>query len=246
MNDLRTILERWGIPTQTLYHWLDTDRGPITCLQARVSQCPDLWGDLHALVAETGHYPIILGGDESLAYHRAKIAEWQEESTTAILNRAARLNLGGWMKRRRVGQAQWIASFHEPWPEGQTPRRALCKNWYRGTPQGDLHVGLLPVRQGWEALALLRFGWKRHPPRLIDHVALHQFWHERYGADVAYSGPDELECVVQRPPTDRASALSLAEEHFIYCEDAVDQSVRSLERLAAMLLNGTVWHFWWD
>jgi len=73
---------------------------------------------------------------------------------------------------------------------------------------------------------------------------LHQLWHERYGADVAYVGPDELECVVLHPPTDRASAL--AEEHFVYCEDEVDQGVRSLERLAAMLLNGTVWHFWWD
>jgi len=83
MHDLRSILEQWGILTQTLYQWLDTDRGPIFCLRAQAAQCAGLWRDLHALVEETGRYPVLLGTAGDLEYHRAKMAEWPEQSTTA-------------------------------------------------------------------------------------------------------------------------------------------------------------------
>lgn len=35
MPDLRVILEQWGLSALTLYHWLDTDRGPIAYLHVQ-------------------------------------------------------------------------------------------------------------------------------------------------------------------------------------------------------------------
>ena len=57
---------------------------------------------------------------------------------------------------------------------------------------------------------------------------------------------DVIEMQVARPPLDRAEALHLAVEQYGYCRDIVDQGVRTLDHLAALLLGGTVWYFWWD
>jgi len=39
---------------------------------------------------------------------------------------------------------------------------------------------------------------------------------------------------------------SLAREQYAYCNDLVDQGTESVAALAAGLLDGTVWYFWWD
>ncbi len=57
---------------------------------------------------------------------------------------------------------------------------------------------------------------------------------------------DVIEMRVARPPTTREDAMALANEQYAYCEDIVHQGVESLSNLAATLLNGTVWFFWWD
>ena len=35
-------------------------------------------------------------------------------------------------------------------------------------------------------------------------------------------------------------------EQFAYCPDIVDQGAGTLEALAAVLVNASVWFFWWD
>jgi Domain of unknown function (DUF4253) len=44
----------------------------------------------------------------------------------------------------------------------------------------------------------------------------------------------------------RKDALDLAREQYIYCSDIVSQGTGTLEALAAGLLGGTAWFFWWD
>ena len=51
--------------------------------------------------------------------------------------------------------------------------------------------------------------------------------------------------VAERPGT-RAEALALAQEHYDYCYDIVDQGVGTLSQLAAALMNDDWWYFWWD
>lgn len=67
-----------------------------------------------------------------------------------------------------------------------------------------------------------------------------------YGAEIIGVLPDLMEMCVSRPPTTRDAALTRAKEQYIYCPDVVDQGTQTLQRLAAGLLNGTAWYFWWD
>jgi hypothetical protein len=78
------------------------------------------------------------------------------------------------------------------------------------------------------------------------HVAFLKRWHEAWGAEVVGIAGDVVEMEVARPPKDRAAALALAREQFLYCADIVHQGVGSLEALGAILLGGKVWYFWWD
>jgi hypothetical protein len=40
--------------------------------------------------------------------------------------------------------------------------------------------------------------------------------------------------------------ILLAKEQYAYCADIVEQGVGTIEALAATLLNGHIWFFWWD
>ena len=52
--------------------------------------------------------------------------------------------------------------------------------------------------------------------------------------------------LIKNPPTDRETAFKLAQEQYIYCSDIVEQGMQTLNNLAARLLNGKTWYFWWD
>jgi Domain of unknown function (DUF4253) len=71
-------------------------------------------------------------------------------------------------------------------------------------------------------------------------------WHEQYGAEIIGAFPDLMEMRVARPALTREDALDLAKEQYIYCIDIVSQGTQTVQALAAGLLGGTAWFFWWD
>jgi len=92
----------------------------------------------------------------------------------------------------------------------------------------------------------LRFGGWNECPSPEVHVALMRLWQERFGAEVVGITRDVVEMRVERPPTNKVDALRLAKQQYLYCQDIVDQGTQTLESLAAVLLGGTSWFFWWD
>jgi hypothetical protein len=107
-------------------------------------------------------------------------------------------------------------------------------------------VGLFPTAAGWEVPAWWKFGGWNHTPQAHESVAVLRYWHERYGAEVLRLTNDTLELAVDRPPKTREEALLLAKEQFYYCPDIITQGEGSLDSLAARLLGGEGWYFWWD
>jgi hypothetical protein len=77
-------------------------------------------------------------------------------------------------------------------------------------------------------------------------VAVHKRWSDRYGSRIACASGDVIECTVARPPASRGEALALAREQFLYAPDIVHQGAETIEELAATLLGGRTWYFWWD
>jgi hypothetical protein len=113
-------------------------------------------------------------------------------------------------------------------------------------PLPAIHVGLFPAENGWEVPAFLMFGGWNECPGPQEHVAVLRSWHARYGAEVVGVTHDIVETWVARPPRTRADALALAREQYLYCPDIVDQGTETLDVLAATLLRGKSWYFWWD
>jgi len=78
------------------------------------------------------------------------------------------------------------------------------------------------------------------------HVAACKYWYEKYGAELAFIAFDTLEFFVGNPPTDEKTAIALATEHFLYCQDRITQGFDTVAALAGALMDSTVWYFWWD
>ncbi|MBV9993451.1 MAG: DUF4253 domain-containing protein [Alphaproteobacteria bacterium] len=132
------------------------------------------------------------------------------------------------------------------WPAAAAaPQQGLSV--VRDVPTGKLldkvHIVLLPAGDWTEAPALLNWGgWNGCPPPEY-HVAALRSWRQRYGAELVGMGGDALNLTVARRPLSRDEALALAREHYLYCSDAVDQTLRPL---ALHLMSDDWWSFWWD
>ena len=137
-----------------------------------------------------------------------------------------------------------------PWPKDREGSlfEFIASDLTDGEKQRPVSVGLLPTDVSWHAPAVLNLGgWNECPPP-HEHVAILRHWHERYGAEVVRLTDSEglLEMAVSKPPRKRADALALAREQFLYCPDIVEQGCETIEALAAGLLRGEAWYFWWD
>jgi hypothetical protein len=110
----------------------------------------------------------------------------------------------------------------------------------------NVTIALLPTSQSWQAPAILKFGGWNACPRPHEHVAFLRYWQEHCGAQVVCLTRDTIECLVSRPPQSRFDALLLARDQYCYCSDIIVQGVGSLDALAARLLHGESWYFWWD
>ena len=115
-----------------------------------------------------------------------------------------------------------------------------------GSEKESLILLKVPAKQPWEVFAWLPFGGWNECPDTEDMMAVCRYWYEEYGAIPAVITHDELQMYVTSPPDTQEKALSLAEEHYAFCNDAVDQGAGSIKALAGLLQDSAVWYFWWD
>ncbi len=87
-------------------------------------------------------------------------------------------------------------------------------------------------------------GWNACPmPEEILWIA--KYWYETRGAIPAVMTRDILEFSAA-PIKDETDAMYLALEQYAFCADIVDQGVGTIGRLAGVLMQSSVWYFWWD
>lgn len=83
-------------------------------------------------------------------------------------------------------------------------------------------------------------------------TAVLRSWEERFGAVVAFVGPDTLLLSVARPPRSVEDCMSVAAEHYAFCPDQADPQIElrdtpvPLSEYAASIRGATLWRFWWD
>ena len=232
-----------------------------------------MWEHLRERVEETGHWPVLLGDEgevemilEVLEYELDGAAQHSEGQGTLpgfeavarpkrstptvddVLRAGAELDRLVWLDERASARQRYGAEPHRDWPDVPAPQEhfTIPRSLGSGRPLQDVVIAFAPTTRSWEVAAHMRWGGWNDCPKPEAHVAMHKYWHDRYGAEVVGMSHDVVEMRVARPPTTRDDALSLARDQYAYCSDIVHQGVETIERLAAALLNSRVWYFWWD
>jgi len=248
MAKLAEVLHSCGLSDHHLAPlFQDREVGTAYVLSIPGKQAVSTWRLLRAIVEKTGYYPVLLGYDEGKTAHLQTVQDIREP-IGQILETANGVDPSAWLQHRAANDPEGYRIEPAEWPNNQPanndfliPRDVLTQR-----PLPIVWIALLPTQVPWEVPALLRFGGWNECSEPALHVALMKRWHARYGAEVVGVSGDVVEMRVSRLPSDRAQALALAREQFLYCPDLVYQGVGSVEALAATLLGSHVWYFWWD
>jgi hypothetical protein len=252
MSKLRQVLKHHGIDAANLDILFGSGREAVHGLMTGGESAVELWRRLRLAAGEIGYWPVILGGDEDLDQHGESFRMTAEPSScgsvTRMISAGMKVDVTAWLTERAAGDDVCSFPAAGPWPEGDlaTHHFTLPVDPEHGKPLPRVYIGLVPTVIGWQVPAYLRFGGWNGCPAPQFHVAMLKHWRNAYGAEIVGLGGEMLEMAVARPPQDRAAALRLAREQFVYCPDVLRQGDGSLEAKAAMLLRATAWSFWWE
>lgn len=249
-DELASLIRGVGGDPARCVRWFETERGPVWRFAVPGKAAVATWRTLRAAVEKSGHWPLILGPNEAIEHQNGHLQYNESPGVAAILARATGETVERWRRGRHLDDESdpEFARPHDKWPasverpdEFSVPLKTFSRK-----PHESVWLGLLPTRDSCEVAALFNFGEWNDVPEAAVHVAIHRDWRERFGAEIACLTGDIIEMQVARPPMTREAAQALAEEQYDYCPDIVDQGVGSIEALAARLLNGRIWYFWWD
>ncbi|MEV6792837.1 DUF4253 domain-containing protein [Streptomyces sp. NPDC051320] len=216
---------------------------------------PTAWAGLRAAGRPLGLLPVLIdGGDRG---------QWPEEWDLA----PARTSYAGDHDAEDVLREFWeeyaddeLGAGGAPWPGlGPTPSRStsedpdeLAAEVARQLAASEIpgaRPALVPARRSADIPAAI--GWSGPVNQENDVArlcAVLRSWEDRFDIRVVALGFDTLTVSVGRPPTTAAEARALADEHFAFCPDTIQQSPPyDLDGYAEkVLLNQGAWWFWWD
>lgn len=209
-----------------------------------------LWERLRGTL-EPGWWPFVVGGaseEEGLADN----VEIGAEAVAKVLESAATVDVLALFDRRRRESEPDPEEADEldlvgTWPKKAKPNKSFVLPFDLRTGRiRRTTVAIVRAEHGYDVPAAAGWGSWNDCPRPEEHVAVLRRWGELYGAELVGLSADVVEMKVARPPTTQTAAVELAAEHYAYCPDIVTQGTGTISNLAATLLGGTCWFFWWD
>jgi hypothetical protein len=205
--------------------------------------------ELRSLAAQGRGYPVLIGAPDELEQLSENYG-YAEDSVEDLLEEAEQLEPLEWLRERAEGEPEFYEdeSVHGPWPADVGPSDDFTGHIDLTThqPHAEVCIALLPLEEAWQAPCLVKYGGWNECPLASEHAALFRLWQAQYGATPLVISGSTIEMAVARPPSTREDALALARQQYIYCPDIVEQGTETIEALAATLLNGHSWFFWWD
>ncbi len=186
-------------------------------------------------------YPFLVGDENDLSELLQGLSP-PEDGGRAHIAEARALNVAAWLKEHSPKSAG-------RWPKETVPTLKTPLSLFHTLSQelkATMVIGLIELDHPSELFARMGYGdWNGCPPPSV-HMALHAYWHHQYAAEPIAISASVVECLVAKPPTDKADALKLARAHRGYCDDVVEQGLGTTGRLASSLLEAKYWYFWWD
>jgi hypothetical protein len=260
IEPLASILDQHNMHLNPLELLWVAESQPVYGMRVPGATASQTWHQLKQLVEQTHYYPVLFGDEDSVARHRE---DAEETSTYLILGNGLVLDAEQWFhQKNQERQEDWgnDAEIDQSilddltgaelgvWRDDLEPINTFTipNDILSQRPLDEIILAFVPTMFSWEVPAFLGFGNWNGCPEAEAQVALMKRWHQLYKAEVVGITSDVVEMWVEDPPRDRGSAFQLAQEHYTYCNDIVEQGVETLNNLAAILLNASVWFFWWD
>jgi len=117
---------------------------------------------------------------------------------------------------------------------------------YNGKLEKEILIANIPTDKPWKLPIYVPMGGFNSCPMPEEQAAVFKYWYEKYGAYPACVTYDIWEIFCERPVKDEKSAMELANEMYLFCNDIVDQGTETIGRLAGSLVDSSAWFFWWD
>jgi Domain of unknown function (DUF4253) len=201
----------------------------------------------HELKNRTDIVPVILGDKEEIEASLESMS-FIEASFAQLLQKAETIDAQQWFIKRQAQDPEYYDLTTGQWDDDYQPTDEITIHLEvdSGKPKREIYIALVPVVKSWMIPAFLKAGSWNDCPNPEEHTALFKYWDAKYGINIVGIAADVIEVEVKNPPRTKEEALKLAEEQFIYCPDVVYQGTETIAALAATLLNGKIWFFWWD
>jgi hypothetical protein len=247
MDHVRNYLADLGIPAADL-RLFTREPQPTYLFEVPGNAAIEVWDALLKTADDNGLSPVILGETGEARRMADNLEICHGVTPDDIIERSLELDVPVWLDRRREESDTAEPDGEDDWPDDVEPHGQLTGmiDDQTGDPYPAVTVALVPTPASWESAAYLRFGNWNQCPSPDEHVAVWRRWNQLYGAEIICMTNDVIEARIARPPADREAAMTLALEQYAYCTDIVDQGVGSVLSLAAVLLDGPTWFFWWD
>lgn len=198
------------------------------------------WHELRKLAPGLGYWPLVLGDDRTF-----ELTKKSFESSAKSAAKPSPPSPVSSAQKFFESRAEEVGDDLPtgPWPVKELPAHSF---YLPGEREKRTVMGLIPASHSVQVLQVLNYGGWNECPLVHEHVAVHNYWDKRYGAEIVCLSSDILELKVNHRPAIREEALALAKEQYFYCSDIVEQGTGTIQALAAGLMASDAWFFWWD
>ena len=246
MNELKGILSHLGVANGVLESLEVGGARPGLHFKCELNKFDERREELQQACAGIGYSPVMVGSEQDWSTVAERMRRNAGGAERAIAD-AESIDGQQWLEEAGAQVSEVHAFSVGKWPQDITPCREFTRvHTLRESRLEPVHVLAVPTARSFEVPAFLGFGdIGRCPPSAV-HVAMFKRWHALFGAEVAIVTGNSIEAAVGRPPVEQPAALALAMEHAVYCPDVIYEATEELSVLAALLLHGTRWTFWWS
>lgn len=228
------------------------DGTPVKVLTVNGADAVSAWHKLRDQTSTTGLWPVLVGSSDELDLlaQTVRFNCKAGDSFKRTLKDASSIDVGNALSKvaRAYGVTKRDLAGTAPLPPSPEPKDTFFVPLDLVTlkPLPKVVIALLPIREGWQATAILPWGNYNDNPGPAVHTAVLHEWNRRFGAEPVSLNGDTIEVYVPHPPTTEPSALALAKEQYEYSPDIVQQGLGNVGRLASAIENAHAWYFWWD
>lgn len=212
-----------------------------------VANLGQIWSRLAAAFSETGVWPFVIDasyGFKGFDDYLMDVPRGRHTEALAIL----RKSWNDMVSFDKEFPDEEIAPFGKAFPGLADPMpgdRPSSIDHLVAAASG--HLGLVAVNRPADILdAVGWMGAANYDGDPLDMTTVLRSWELRFDAYVVGLTTDTLTLAVGRPPRDVRSATAIAAEHFAFCPDNIQQGVGSISEYARLLVNESLWPFWWD